>query len=99
MGGRIEQIVRFVFLGLTLALAQLAQAGQRGVINDPDGYVNLREGKSVEAAVIATAKTGEPFIFERAEGDEWCKVTLAGQIGLDPLQPHPSPFHREGFAT
>jgi hypothetical protein len=28
-----------------------------------DGYVNVREGKSVEAAVIATAKTGEPFIF------------------------------------
>jgi hypothetical protein len=56
-------IVRFVFLGLTLALAQLAQAGQRGVINDPNGYVNVREGKSVEAAVIATAKTGEPFSF------------------------------------
>jgi hypothetical protein len=60
-----------------LALAQLAQAGQRGVINDPNGYVNVREGKSVEAAVIATAKTGEPFIFEREEGAEWCKVTLA----------------------
>ena len=69
--------MRFVFLGLTLALTQLAQAGQRGVINDPDGYVNVREGKSVEAAVIATAKTGEPFIFDWEEGAEWCKVTLA----------------------
>jgi hypothetical protein len=43
------KIVRFVFLGLMLALGRPAQAGQRGMIDDPDGYVNLREDKSEEA--------------------------------------------------
>jgi hypothetical protein len=62
------KIVRFVFLGLMLALGRPAQAGQRGMIDDPDGYVNLREDMSEEATVITTVKTGEPFIFEREEG-------------------------------
>jgi hypothetical protein len=69
--------MRLVFLGLTFALAALAQAGQRGVINDPDGFVNVREGKDVDSAVIARVKTGEPFTFEPEEDAEWCKVTTA----------------------
>lgn len=54
----------------------------RGVIDDPDGYVNVRAAKSADAPVLARAKTGEPFSFERKSDDQWCKVTLAsGKTG------------------
>ena len=56
------------------ALAASAAAEERGVITDPDGYVNLRAGQNVNAAVIAKVKTGEPFTFECEEAAEWCKV-------------------------
>jgi uncharacterized protein YgiM (DUF1202 family) len=69
--------LRFLPFIATLAFAPLVKAGQRGVINDPDGYVNLRAGNSAEAEVIAKVKTGEPFTFERKADAEWCKVTLA----------------------
>ena len=53
------------------------ETGHRGVINDPDGYVNMRSGKRLDASVVAKVKAGELFSFERAEGDAWCKVKLA----------------------
>jgi hypothetical protein len=59
-----------------------AQPQRAGVIDDPDGYVNVRVEKNGESPVIATVKTGEPFTFEREGDDEWCKVTLAsGKTG------------------
>ncbi len=60
----------------------LAEGAQRGVIDDPDGYVNVRLGQSVDSEVIAKVKPGEMFTFE-SEGDaDWCKVALAsGQSG------------------
>lgn len=54
----------------------------RGVIDDPDGYVNLRKEKSTDAPVIAKVKAGEPFSFERKGYDQWCKVKLSsGKTG------------------
>ena len=66
-----------VFALLVGAVAPSVQAEPAGVINDPNGYVNVLAEKSAEAAVIATIKTGEPFTFKREGDDEWCKVTLA----------------------
>jgi hypothetical protein len=48
----------------------------RGVIDDPDGYVNLRREKSADAVIIAKVKRDEPFSFERKENEIWCKVRL-----------------------
>jgi uncharacterized protein YgiM (DUF1202 family) len=67
----------FLVLVSVFAFAPLAQAQQAGVIDDPDGFVNVRAGKSADAAVIATVKTDEPFTFECENDAEWCKVTLA----------------------
>ena len=64
------------------AFQPLAQAQRTGVIDDPDGFVNVRAGKSADAAVIATVKTGEPFSFECESDAEWCRVTLpSGESG------------------
>jgi Bacterial SH3 domain len=67
----------YLVFACVLVFAQLAMAERRGVIDDPDGFVNVRAEKTADAAVIATVKTGEPFTFEREGDDEWCKVTLA----------------------
>ena len=78
---------RFVSFNLlagvvALACARVAGAENRGVINDPDGYVNVRAGQNVNAAVVAKVKTGEPFTFECKEAAEWCKVRLrSGKSG------------------
>ena len=48
----------------------------RGVIDDPDGFVNLRKEKSADAPIAAKVKAGEPFAFERKENETWCKVKL-----------------------
>lgn len=62
--------------GLFLGMALLAVAGDRGVINDPDGFTNVRADQRADAAVVAKVKTGEPFEFESGDGD-WWKVTLS----------------------
>ena len=65
-----------------LVFAPLAQAQRAGVINDPDGFVNLRAEKNAHAAVIATVKTGESFTFKCENDADWCKVTLtSGKSG------------------
>src|SRR6266550_6244468 len=72
----------FLLLTCVFAFAPVAQAQRAGVINDPDGFVNVRAEKSADAAVIATVKAGEPFTFECENDAEWCKVTLtSGKSG------------------
>jgi Bacterial SH3 domain len=74
--------VCFALLACVFAFASLAQAERTGVINDPDGFVNVRAEKSGDAAVIATVKTGEPFTFEWENDADWYKVTLrSGKTG------------------
>jgi len=53
----------------------------RGVIDDPNGYVNLRKEKRVDAPVVAKVKAGEPFEFQKKEHDDWCHVKLESGVG------------------
>lgn len=59
------------------ALAGSVMAQEKGVISDPDGYVNLREGKGTGTPVVAKIKEGEVFTFEAVEGSDWWKVKLS----------------------
>jgi hypothetical protein len=52
----------------------------RGVIDDPDGYVNLRKEKRADAQVIAKVKASEPFKFKKKEGEDWCEVKLKSGV-------------------
>src|SRR6266511_2791592 len=52
----------------------------RGVIDDPDGYVNLRKEKQVDAPVITKVRAGEPFQFKKKEGEDWCRVKLKSGV-------------------
>ncbi len=74
-----------IFFGFGLCIASLAASGYRGVIDDPDGSVNLQTDNRPDAAFIAKVKTGERVSFECEEGDKWCKVTLgSGKSGWIP---------------
>ena len=54
----------------------------RGVIDDSDGYVNLRSRPDAKAAIVTRVRKGEQFTFARHEDDPWCKVKLAsGKTG------------------
>jgi hypothetical protein len=52
----------------------------RGVIDDPDGYVNLRKDKRADAPVITKVKAGEVFQFQKKSDDEWCRVKLKSGV-------------------
>lgn len=47
------------------------------VIDDSDGYVNVRKDKSADSPVIAKVKNNEPFEFQCTQNATWCKVKLA----------------------
>ena len=51
-----------------------------GVIDDPDGYVNLRKEKSADSPIIAKVRKDEPFEFECKQNETWCKVKLASGV-------------------
>ena len=51
-----------------------------GVIDDPDGYVNLRKEKSADSQIVAKVKKDEPFEFECGQNETWCKVKLASGV-------------------
>lgn len=71
---------------LSLALAQVAAAKERGVIDGAAGSGELRAEKSATAPVVGTVKPGEPFSFEPEEGSEWGKVAIeSGKSGWLPL--------------
>lgn len=71
-----------VLSGLWLAAVSWASARQKGVIDDPDGFANLRADQNADAAVVARVPVGEVFEYEAGEGSEWWRVTLkSGQSG------------------
>jgi tetratricopeptide (TPR) repeat protein len=50
------------------------------VIDDPDGYVNLRKEKNADSPIIAKVKKDEPFEFQCKVNDTWCKAKLASGL-------------------
>ena len=76
-GAKHACLLFFVF-----GFSGFAWGQDRGVINDPDGYVNVRRSKSTSSPVVARVKDNEPFTFEPDEDMDWCKVTLrSGKTG------------------
>ena len=56
--------------------------GHVAVIDDPDGYVNVRARPDAESPIVAKVNKGERFTFQRHEYDKWCSVKLAsGKTG------------------
>lgn len=80
----MKKALGLLLLCLVLSPTQFASARTRGVVNDPDGFTNVRAEPRETAAIIARVKTGEVFEYGKAsaEGSEWRKVTLSsGKTG------------------
>jgi hypothetical protein len=72
----------FVFVvGLVVVAATNVFADERrAVIDDPDGFTNVRAEPNAKSAVVAKVKRGEVFTFTfevSSRDSEWCAVTLA----------------------
>ncbi len=64
-------------LTLTLSfflLCQLGLAQRMGMINDPDGYTNVRSGEGTNFDVIAKILEGERFKYFESESSNWWKI-------------------------
>ncbi len=73
-GDSTDQNVPREFLGF----AEVSEF--HGVIDDLDGYVNLRKEKRADARVITKVKAGEPFRFQKKEHEDWCHVKLKSGV-------------------
>ena len=51
------------------------------VIDDPDGFTNLRSQKSASSAVVARVNQGEQFFTYPQEGSWWQVMTADGKVG------------------
>ncbi|WNJ17313.1 SH3 domain-containing protein [Pontibacter sp. G13] len=71
------------FCWSVLLLATATQAQRRvGVIQDPDGYSNLRSGKGSSFDVLTQIYEGNHFFTWPSESDPWWKVeTARGKVG------------------
>lgn len=71
-------MIRTCFIAAAcLTLLPVAPGQNLGVINDLDGYTNVRAGQDGKSAVVAKVQAGDVFEFESNPDSEWWKVTLA----------------------
>lgn len=52
-----------------------------GVINDPDGYTNVRSGPGKNYSVITKIYKGEYFIIKSTDGEWWSAIAPNGKEG------------------
>jgi len=50
---------------------------RKGIINDPDGYVNVRKGESEKSPIVGKIVTDEVFLFTPNYCSDWWKVKSA----------------------
>jgi hypothetical protein len=50
------------------------------VIDDPEGYVNVRKEKSADSPIVAKVKKDELFEFQCGQNATWCKVKLTSGV-------------------
>ncbi len=76
-GTFVSMKIALLIFGVVLAFTIRLPAQERGVIDDPDGFTNLRATPSTTAKIVATVKQGQVFTFDAEPGDAWCEVKLA----------------------
>jgi hypothetical protein len=54
----------------------------QAVIDDPDGYTNVRAGRSASSPIIAVVRAGEVFSTSPQAGNWWQVKTASGHVGF-----------------
>jgi len=69
------QRLNIILIILTLmSIFVSAQERQIGIINDPDGYVNIRQDKSAQSKVIGKICEGDRFYYYSVTDSDWWKI-------------------------
>jgi|GEM_PF-4832430 len=63
-------------------LASAEQLSHQAVIDDPDGYTNVRSGRSSSSPIVAVVRAGEVFSTSPQAGNWWQVKTASGQVGF-----------------
>ena len=83
-----------LFILLITALSPVF-AQEKGIINDPDRYVNLREGPGTNYEVVDEIWEGQSFTFFRSADSNWWKVETSqgkeGYLHSSRIQPYHLP--------
>lgn len=73
----MRKIITFTIL--VVAINQFAIAQQKGLVNDPDGYTNIREGRSSSTKIIGRVLEGQEFLYYTDESSNWWKVKFESE--------------------
>lgn len=65
--------MRITLLLLLISISATAQTSSLAVINDPDGFTNIRRSPGAQASVAAIVLKDQPFYVEPSQS-EWWKV-------------------------
>ncbi|MEQ8241154.1 MAG: SH3 domain-containing protein [Cyclobacteriaceae bacterium] len=68
------------FLILFLTFTQLS-AQDSGIINDPDGYTNVRKGEGTNFEVVGKIEESDQFLYYPNENSSWWKVKTTPAYG------------------
>ncbi len=64
-----------------LYLSIISQETSQGIIQDPDGFTNLRQEKNAASVILEKVKTGSEIEVLDKTGEWWLVVTKAGNKG------------------
>ncbi len=65
-----------ILLCLFLSFGVLGQPKAKGIINDPDGYTNIRSGKGSNFEIVGKIYENELFVYYDSAGQNWLKVAI-----------------------
>ena len=87
-------VVGIVLIGIGVASATVSGSVEKdaphpkesafplqAVIDDPDGYTNIRSMRTGESEVVAKVRDGEIFFTRQQEGNWWQVRTVEGKVG------------------
>ena len=68
---------KFIFLFLTfIYLSANCQERKTGIINDPDGYTNIRAGKGANFEIVNKILENELFVYYDSTDQNWLNVAI-----------------------
>ncbi len=77
----IEKSMKKLFLLVFFFPFYSSDAQTVGVINDPDGYTNIRSNEGTDSKVVGELKEGDSFLYYADEKSSWWKVTTTPHFG------------------
>lgn len=88
MRSRLESITKTILVGITILfsgqfLGQYLYHDHRvAIIQDQDGYTNVREGQSLNSNIIDTLESSEFFLYQSGDTTDWVLVWTFSKGGL-----------------